>query len=731
MPLRFYDNNDWRSPTSIKIYDNGDWQEATVGYVYDLGVWKVVFPDPITPSVQSVFAGAYGDRFEVDWEIRATNCDYLEAYLYAGSTQTNLLQTQIINTNESIIQDLRVTFSGLDNNTTYNMKIIGYSITETPSTPIFSGPVTTINVIIPTVNITSMIPNANLSSVQINWNSTDQYDYEISIWSVSDSVRRFGPVFAPSIPSSDQTYTASFQHQPNTQYRVDLRVYSTSIDTATDSDFYTTPNNPIPYYTNFVVGTITCNSIQVNWNAFNYTSGTIEVWNVGPSPERVPAKTTLVQSHSFTSLSSYTFSGLSSSTEYGFTLTLTGPGGSITSDTVGSFGSIIPALTAYTLAPSISAPTITQVNSSYIGTSVAVGWTSSTANCTTVSSYTLQFKETSSSTWLDGGTTQFITRSVSGLSPNTTYDYRVKANAANGIESAWSSTFTATTNNGIASIEVTANPSTITTFGSSTITGQLKNAAGANLTTSGVAISWTQTALSGSTLSESSSNTNSSGQASATLSTGSTNGSVTVTATASSISGSPSGSVTVTVNLSAGLKPTLSPSGTTKGASFTNSNYNALYSYTNVSGYPSVGSLESGDSYNSSQFDILVTRTRSARNTISKSGQTATTTNPTFDANPLVSMSIVSSRTGYTSVASDISTITAGVTISSRTYQWQQFTNSTWNTNFGAAFSGMQTATLSWSNTTFSSRQIRCIVTTNFSSGQVDESTSTNTVTIP
>ena len=321
MPLRFYDNNDWRSPTSISIYDNSAWRTATVGYVYDLGVWRVVFPDPIIPSVQSIFAGAYGSRYSVKWELRVTNCDYLIAYLYSGSTQSTLLQTQTIQTNENIIEDLRVTFDNLSNNTTYNIKVIGYSITENESAALFSGPLTTTNVIIPTVNITSMVPNPNLSSVQINWTSTNQYDYEISIWSVSDNVRRFGPIFAtPPLPSSDQSYTATFQQQPNTQYRVELRVYSNSIDTAQDIDFYTTPSTPAPSYSNFILTGATCDSLTVSWNAQNYTSGTIEIWTTIATPERVPGKGSLVASHSFTSLSSRTFTGLNSSTQYALSL---------------------------------------------------------------------------------------------------------------------------------------------------------------------------------------------------------------------------------------------------------------------------------------------------------------------------------------------------------------------------------------------------------------------------
>jgi hypothetical protein len=188
----------------------------------------------------------------------------------------------------------------------------------------------------------------------------------------------------------------------------------------------------------------------------------------------------------------------------------------------------------------------------------------------------------------------------------------------------------------------------------------------------------------------------------------------------------------MTVILSTGLTPSLTGSGTTKGASFTNTNHNVSYSYTNTPGYPTVGSLEAGDSYNNSQFDILISRTRDARPTVSKSGNTATTTNTTFFANPLVSMAVRSSRTGYTTVDSPVAAITAGVTITTRSYQWQQSLDggSTWSSSFNANFSNTTSQTMSWTSG-INSRLLRCQVTTNFSNGESETSTSTNTVTAP
>lgn len=673
MPLRLYDNNDWRSPTNIRIYNNG-WQDAKVGYIYNLGLWQVVFPDPIIPSITSIFAGAFGDRYEVNWEVRLINCDYVEAYLYSGTTQTNLLSTQTIQVDENSVVDTRIEFGGLANNTTYNIKLIGYSITENTTT-VFSGPITTTNVIIPTVNITSMTPSANLLSVQINWTSTNQYDYEISIWSVADGVRRFGPVFAtPPLPNTSQSYTANFQQQPNTQYRVELRVYSNSIDSAQDIDFYTTPSTPAPTYNNFTVTGSTCNSLTVSWNAQNYTSGTIEIWTTIATPERVPGKGSLVASHSFTSLSSRTFTGLSSSTQYAFTLILNGTT-TITSDYVGSFGSILPSLTGSTIAASVNAPTNFTASSDFYGKISSFTWTAATGNCTSVTGYRIEYKLNTSSTWSvlsDSIASSSVSFSAGGIgtttfAPGRTYNFRIFAKSSVG-DSATAATVNLTMNNNPYSIGVSGTNS-IETFSSSVLTAQLRNADSENISVSGVTITWSFIAginpPSGSSVSPTSSVTNSSGQATTTFSSSSDDGTGTVYADAANLGPFGGGQRTMTVNLRAGLTPSLFWSPSASGGTVFNFAYNSSYSYTGS--ISAGGSLGAGQSYGSASFTVSIpvqdgvsqpTMSGDNTNGTGFAGTVTCTISNVWVVNPTVStISVTSSRLGYNSATGSLSNV--------------------------------------------------------------------------
>lgn len=739
MSTRIYNNSAWQSPTSISVYD-GSWRTVKVGYVYDTGTWRVVYPDPITPSITTIFAGVYGGKYEVNWEVRLINCDYVVAYLYSGTTQTNLLSTQTIEVDENSVVDTRIKFTGLANNTTYNMKLIGYSITENTVT-VFSGAVTTINVIIPTGQITSIVPNPNLTSVQVNWTSTGQNDYEYSIWALPEGTR-VAQVLAGN--ATDRSFTSTFQHLPNKQYRVDLRLYSTSMDSTLISQTYTAPNTPAPSYSNFRVTTSTCNSMTVAWDAQNYTSGTIEIWTTIATPERVPGKGSLVASHSFTSLSSRTFTGLSSSTQYAFTLILNGTT-TVTSDYVGSFGSILPSLTGSTIAASVNAPTNFTASSDFYGKIASFTWTAATGNCTSVSGYKIEYKLNTSSTWSllsDSIASNAVSFSAGGVgtttfAPGRTYNFRIFAKSSAG-DSATAATVNLTMNNNPYSIGVSGTNS-IDTSSSSVLTAQLRNADSENVSVSGVTITWSFIGginpPSGSSVSPTSATTDSSGKATTTFSSGNDDGTGTVYADADNLGPFGGGQRTMTVNLRTGQTVTLTGVATTKGVSFTNSVHSSSYSYTNTPGYPTVGSLESGDSYNNSQFDILTSRTRDSRPSITISGRTATTSNTTFLANPLVSMAIRSSRAGYTTVDGTALGVTAGVTINStRAYQWQQSTDggATWTSTFNANFSGQDTQTLSWI-AGINSRRIRCQVTTSFSNGSSDVSITdpTNGVVIP
>lgn len=731
MPLRVYDNNAWQSPTSIRIYNDSEWKTASVGYVYDMGSWRVVFPDPVIPSISLAF-GPSVTRTSVYVEFDLINADYIIVQLYAGTTQSNLLQSQTIDTNNTIVDREAITFSGLTGNTTYNIRVIAYSITENTST-FLTGSFTTS----PSVTLTATA-FSDLSGASVSWVTTRQSRWRVIITRTSDGLE----VYRSSLDLQSGTtnsISAFFSALGNTQYTVQLDLEFTGGGLATEYTTFTTPNIIQPSI-NSLAGTSTCNSITASWSGSNYVSAGIslyeaiydpgaDVWNTG----------SLISSATYgTSITSHTFTGLASQNIYGLVLGLTSSTGQTISSTT-YFGYLWIVGTA---DPSANAPTNFTASSDYHGKNASFTWTAATANCTTVSGYRLEYKLNTSSTWTNlsnsiaSNATSFSVGSEfdSIFAPGRTYNFRLYAKTSIYGEGPPASV-NLTMNNNPHNIAMSGTNS-IETSSSSVLTAQLRNADYENLSISGVTISWSFTAginpPSGSSISPTSSNTNSSGQATSTFSSGNDDGTGTVFTTTSGLGAFGTGQRVMTVNLRTGQSVTLSPSGTTKGASFTNSVHSALYSYTNTPGYPTVGSLESGDSYNNSQFDILTSRTRDARPSITISGRTATTSNTTFLANPLVSMAIRSSRAGYTTVDGPVAAVTAGVTINTtRAYQWQQFTNGTWNTNFGPAFGGTTSQTLTWSNTTFSSRQIRCRVTTTFSNGLSDESFTTNEPTIP
>jgi hypothetical protein len=744
MPLRFYDNNDWRSPTSIRIYDNSSWQDATIGYVYDLGVWRVVFPDPIIPVIE--FTNTYSGLSyltnppirEIGAEVVVTNgTGQIFAELFLGSTPsgtpiaTQNVSAYLVQGNQRYYNPDFTSYS-FTNNQNYCIRVTANSITENQSV-LSSGP---IYLGIPSVNITSYSVSSSNNSFSVSWSSENQSRWRVTVAPTGPGAPAHesnGGLFTTSNATS---YSAAISPPllSNTQYYIKVEIQATSFDEVEDQEIFTS-NVVNTAEVNITSTSATCSTISVGWTALNSPTGEARIYDVYFGTPQFPEtvyEEIISKRFNWTSERSHTFTGLSS--DFPYRVEIQGKNSS------GEFGPISGTL-LYTQGASVSTPTNFSASSDYHGILASFSWTAATANCTTVTGYRIEYKLNTDSTWAilsDSIAANATTFSAGGIGtstflPGRTYNFRIYAKSSFGL-SPVSSAINLTMNNNPYNISISGT-STITTFSSSILTAQIRNAAYENISASGFTISWSFVGginpPSGSSISPASSVTNSSGQATATFTSGSDDGTGTVFATTPNLGPLEGGQRTMTVILSTGLTPSLTGSGTTKGVSFTNSNHSALYSYTNDVGYPSIGSLEAGDSYNSSQFDILITRTRSARNTISRSGNTATTTNSTFDANPLVSMRIISSRTGYTSQNSNISTVTAAVSITSRSYEWQQFTNSTWNTNFGAAFSGTTSQTLSWSSTTFTSRQIRCIVTTNFSSGQVDTSTSENTITIP
>lgn len=732
MPLRFYDNNDWRTPTNVRIYD-GSWNDVKVIYTYDLGVWKVVYPDPIIPDISVYSWGGSRNQanpalFDLSATFKTLNDDgtTLFAELFSGSSAVGTpIATQTVTPNNVSGPDnyFTATFtSSLYSSGTYCMRGTVKSITENSSS-VTTVPLT---VIYPTVSIQSYsVPNSTTFSV--SWTSTNQNAWLVTIEDTSGNVvfasATDGPVNSPVYTIGTQTSYSGTISPPllaSTNYILKVSVESTNYKSDTASASFTSPAAQTSGITSYST-TETCSTIKVDWTTNSFTqSGVVSLYLlVG---EALGGSEEFISSFSFTTQRTHTFTSLQLNSPY-----------KIYISNVNYQGQSGPTQEIYTgtLAPSVTTPTNFTATSNFYGNGATLSWSASTGNCTSVTGYNVQYKLSSSGTWLtlvNGITaTSANTTLYTTLTANTSYDFRVQA-TSNSAGSSTYATTTITTNNNPYYVALFSEP-TATTFDSITMTAYLTNISGATVPQSGTTINFSVAESGRGSFSATSGTTNSSGWVSVTFDTNSISGPLNFTA---SSSGLVSGTDFTLVSLRTGQSVTLAGSGTNKGVSFTNNVYSALYSYTNAPGYPTVGSLESGDSYNNSQFDILTSRTRDARPTVSKSGTTATTTNTTYLANPLVSMSIRSSRPGYTTVDGPESSITASVNVSTRTYQWQQSLDNgaTWSSSFNANFSNTTSQTMSWTSG-INSRLIRCQVTSIFTNGDSDTATSTNTLTIP
>lgn len=88
-----------------------------------------------------------------------------------------------------------------------------------------------------------------------------------------------------------------------------------------------------------------------------------------------------------------------------------------------------------------NAPDVSQLSANNITT------TSATLQCSSpgVSSFTWRYRATGANTWTDAGSTPQGTIALSGLSPNTTYEFQVLLQCGNGQSSVWSGSQTFTT----------------------------------------------------------------------------------------------------------------------------------------------------------------------------------------------------------------------------------------------------------------------------------------------
>lgn len=682
MPLRLYDNNDWRSPTNIRIYNNG-WQDATVGYVYNLGLWKVVFPDPIIPSIVFTSTNAGRDPDDgllyVGASVRVTNgVGQVFAELFLGSTPSGTpIATQnfsafYVNGNERYYETIFYSTSFVSNQN-YCIRVTATSITENQvvlsSGAIYLG--------VPSVSITSYsVPSTG--SFSVSWSSQNQYRWLVTI----DPQSGFGAGYVsdedefgnPRFTVGSQTSHSAVISPPllgNTQYILKVEVQTTNFNTAEDTRSFTSPNDPIPII-QITDGSLvqTCSTLGLSWTAQNTSYGYAKIYDVstqdlGPGNGTILVYTEITGKRFYwTTQRTHTFTGLSSGTQY--LLEIVGYNNNNIA------GPVDNELTE-TVLPSVNAPTNFTATSDFYGKIASFTWTAATGNCTSVTGYRIEYKLNTSSTWSvlsDSIASSAVSFSAGGFgapgfAPGRTYNFRIFAKSSFG-DSATAATVNLTMNNNPYGI-IMSGTNSIETFSSSVLTGQLVNADYENVSVSGVTITWSfiggLNPPSGSSISPTSSVTNSSGQATTTFSSSSDDGTGTVYADAANLGSFGGGQRVMTVSLRSGLTPSLFWSATASGGTVFNFSYNSNYSYTGS--ISAGGSLVAGQSYASSSFAVSIPvqdginqpqMSGDNTNGTGYAGTVTCTISNVWVLNPTVStISVTSSRLGYNSATGSLS----------------------------------------------------------------------------
>ena len=647
MPLRFYDNNDWRTPSEIRVRDNDNWNNVEIGYVYDLGTWKVVFPDPITPTYTLTgynWTRDPGQPAEIDVELTTQNTDTVIIYLYNSSTPTGTpVQTAVLNPFTQVGNDTLwkhtffVTAQG-----TYSTKVELTSITET-TISFNPGPLT---IVYPTVSVLTAGTNDN-TDFFVTWTSTNQGSVRISVQRLSDGFSQGGALISSSTARS---YSGLLDTPllANTQYIIYVTVDDPNFDGSEEaSRVFTSVNNP-PAVVDITSVIPTCGNVTVNWTNSNVSSGTITLlqayaieqgmfyYEVVPTP---PGGV-----YNFTPpTNSYTFPGLmprdpSSATQGYYRIEAVGV------NSAGQTG-VLETVDFETLQASISnVPTFT-ATSSFYGNDATLTWTHATPNCTTRSGYTIQYKLASSSTWslvsnTIGANTTSYNMSTAGitLTPNTAYNFRIFARSPVGNSGY---TFAdLTTSNNPYQLLVYTSPLNANTFSSVSVIAQLQNINGVNVSNSGVSVSFSATSGRGS-FSSTSATTNSNGLAEVTYTTNSTTGNITFTGTSSGLQ---SDTYIMSVSLSPGRIPLLSRTNNIYGYDVSHSNYDSSWTYSSTVDSP--GFIWSG-SVSSTAFGVYIPTRNNTLPSASQDANYVYCTTGSWSPAPSVSTTVTSSRAGY------------------------------------------------------------------------------------
>lgn len=720
MPLRVYDNNAWQSPTSIRIYNDSEWKTASAGYVYDMGAWRVVFPDPIIPSIVFTDTDAGRDPddglFYVGASVKVTNgSGQIFAELFLGSTpsgtpiQTKNVSAFFVDGNDRYY-DPYFYSSSFTNNQNYCIRVTATSITENQSV-LSSG---AIYLGVPTVSIISFsVPST--SSFSVSWVSQNQYRWLVTIRPQSgfgmgyvSAEDEFGnPMFTVGSQTS-HSGTISPPLLGNTGYILTVEVENNNFSVVEDTETFTSPNDPTSSI-QIIDGSIvqTCSSLGLSWTAQNTVYGYAKIYTAD-FPDAIPTYTEITSKRFYwTSQRTHTFTGLESGRQYLLEII-----GYNINDISGQPDNELTE----TLPPSVNAPTNFTGSSNFYGNGVSLSWTAATGNCTSVTGYNVQYKLSSSGTWLtlvngitatSANTTLYVT-----LTANTSYDFRVQATGSGVLPSGYATT-TITTNNNPHNIFLYTLPLSTTTFTAVSVIAQLRNISNQNVTNSGISVNFSASPSGRGTFSSTSATTGTNGQATVTFTPNQTTGDISLTATSS---GLVSGSWNLGVALSPGLTPSLSTARTNFGYDVTHSNYNSLYSY---SGTVTNGGFNFDGVWNDGFYTIVIPPINTAFPVASRNALVSVTcTSGTWTAQPSATTTVTSSRTGYANASASVSNTPTGTL--SFSYTWY-FGN-------GALAGSGQTLAIT---PAMRGRNMYCIVIATRTGGTQGFQAQSNTIAIP
>jgi hypothetical protein len=221
--------------------------------------------------------------------------------------------------------------------------------------------------------------------------------------------------------------------------------------------------------------------------------------------------------------------------------------------------------------------------------------------------------------------------------------------------------------------------------------------------------------LTGTSLAQSSTTTNSSGEATNTLNTGAFNGSVTITAQAA-VTGNPSAQSSVTVGLSPALDPSLSSTRTNFGYDVTHSNYNSSWGYT---GIVTNGGFNFDGVWGDGFYTIVIPPLNTAAPVASRNALVSVTcTSGTWTAQPSATTRVTSTRQGYFAGIGEVTNSPTGTL--SFSYTWY-FGN-------GAVAGSGQTLSIT---SAMRGRNMYCIVIATRTGGIQGFQAQSNTIAIP